>query len=83
MGITNEEVIQSKLTLDRTDEKARQILEEVRQMKKDGKTFDEIDAYLKASDFYKKVSTSKVEFWCLPVGVDPKTIWNNKIKGYK
>lgn len=77
---TNKQGINSELRLDYADEKARQLLEEARKMQKDGKTSDQVNAYLKAPDFYKKISKSKVHFWCLPVGVDPKTIQDGIIK---
>mgnify|MGYP001558473593 FL=1 len=69
IGRTDIEGIKSELALKYTSEKAHQMDEE-------GKNKDEKDAYLKASDFYKEVSSSKYEFWCLPVGVDPKTVVN-------
>jgi hypothetical protein len=69
MSRTDKEGIKSKLTLNYTDKI-------ILQMRKEGKTKEEIYEYLKASDNKHLLSISKIEFWCLPPGVDPKTIGN-------
>jgi hypothetical protein len=69
MDRTNIEGIKSKLTLFYTDKI-------ILQMRKEGKTNEEIHEYLKASDKKYLLDESKIEFWCLPAGVDPKTIGN-------
>jgi len=70
------EGIKSELSLTRyASKEARQAYEKVMQMRKEGKTSGEIREFYKASGIETVIeSRSKVQHWCLPVGVDPKTI---------
>jgi len=78
MGLSDREGIKSKLRWDSYESKeARQAYEKVMQMRKEGKTSEEIKEFYKASGIEKVfTSSSRVQYWCLPVGVDPKTIGN-------